>query len=50
MNDAENLTKLLNHLPRNDFREFMINNFDLVMPELNPKENKLCNAVARENP
>lgn len=40
MNDAENLTKLLGHLPPAVFREFMINNFDLLMPELNPQQGK----------
>jgi hypothetical protein len=40
MNDAENLTKLLNHLPPDIFREFMINNFDLIMPDLDPKQGK----------
>ena len=35
MNDAENLSKLLGHLPPAVFSEFMTTEFDLAMPELN---------------
>src|SRR5690554_4491786 len=34
MNDAENLSKLLGHLPPEVFREFMVNEFHLAMPDL----------------
>lgn len=38
MNDAENLTKLLGHLPPVAFREFMVDEFGLSMPALDPKK------------
>ena len=40
MNDAENLTKLLGHLPPAVFRAFMVDEFGLVMPELDAKKLK----------
>ncbi len=40
MNDAENLSKLLGHLPPVVFREFMINDFGVAMPDLDKKESK----------
>jgi hypothetical protein len=40
MNDAENLSKLLGHLPPEVFREFMVNEFHLAMPDLDPKKPK----------
>jgi hypothetical protein len=33
MNDAENLSKLLGHLPPAVFREFMVEEFELTMPD-----------------
>lgn len=40
MNDAENLSKLLGHLPPAVFREFMVGEFGLAMPELDKKQGK----------
>ena len=40
MNDAENLSKLLGHLPPAVFREFMVDEFALAMPELDKKQGK----------
>lgn len=40
MNDAENLTKLLGHLPPAVFREFMVDEFGLTMPPLEAKKPK----------
>lgn len=40
MNDAENLTKLLGHLPPAVFREFMADEFSLAMPDLDTKRRK----------
>ena len=40
MNDAENLSKLLGHLPPEVFREFMVEEFGLAMPELDKKQGK----------
>lgn len=40
MNDAENLSKLLTHLPPAVFRDFVISEFHLSMPELDPKQGK----------
>lgn len=40
MNDAENLTKLLGHLPPAVFREFMVDEFSLAMPDLDTKKPK----------
>ena len=40
MNDAENLTKLLGHLPPAVFREFMADEFSLAMPDLDTKKLK----------
>ena len=40
MNDAENLTKLLGHLPTTVFRDFMVNEFALVMPPPDAKKLK----------
>jgi len=40
MNDAENLTKLLGHLPPAVFREFMADEFSLAMPDLDTKKTK----------
>ena len=40
MNDAENLTKLLGHLPPAVFREFMADEFSLAMPDLDTKKPK----------
>ncbi|RDE49464.1 MAG: hypothetical protein DVS81_16450 [Candidatus Accumulibacter meliphilus] len=40
MNDAENLSKLLGHLPPAVFSEFMASEFDLAMPDLHAKQTK----------
>ena len=40
MNDAENLSKLLGHLPPAVFREFMAEEFSLAMPDLDAKKPK----------
>lgn len=40
MNDAENLSKLLGHLPPAVFREFMVDEFGLAMPDVNAKKPK----------
>ncbi len=40
MNDAENLAKLLVHLPPAIFHEFMVDEFDLAMPDLEDDQNK----------
>jgi len=40
MNDAENLSKLLGHLPPAIFRDFMVNEFALGMPALDAKKLK----------
>lgn len=40
MIDAENLSKLLGHLPPAVFREFMVDEFALAMPELDKKQGK----------
>ena len=40
MNDAENLSKLLGHLPPDVFRDFMVGEFSLAMPELDKKQGK----------
>jgi biopolymer transport protein ExbD len=40
MNDAENLSKLLGHLPPALFREFMAEEFSVTMPELDAKKPK----------
>lgn len=40
MNDAENLSKLLGHLPPAVFREFMVSEFELAMPDLDKKKGK----------
>ena len=40
MNDAENLSKLLGHLPPAVFREFMVDEFELAMPDLDKKAAK----------
>ena len=40
MNDSENLSKLLGHLPPTVFREFMVSEFSLAMPELDKKQGK----------
>lgn len=40
MNDAENLSKLLGHLPPPVFREFLVGEFGLAMPELDKKQGK----------
>jgi small subunit ribosomal protein S15 len=40
MNDAENLTKLLGHLPPAVFREFMVDEFSLAMPDPDAKTPK----------
>lgn len=40
MNDAENLNKLLGHLPPAIFRDFMVNEFALGMPSLDAKKLK----------
>jgi hypothetical protein len=40
MNDAENLSKLLGHLPPAVFREFMVGEFSLAMPDLDKKQGK----------
>ena len=40
MNDAENLSKLLGHLPPAVFHEFMAEEFSLTMPDLDAKKPK----------
>ena len=40
MNDAENLSKLLGHLPPAVFREFMVDEFGLAMPDADAKKPK----------
>jgi len=40
MNDAENLSKLLGHLPPAVFRECMLREFNLAMPDLEKKQGK----------
>ena len=40
MNDAEHLSKLLGHLPPPVFREFMVGEFALAMPDLDKKQGK----------
>ena len=40
MNDAENLSKLLGHLPPAVFREFMVDEFGLAMPDMDAKKPK----------
>ena len=40
MNDAENLSKLLGHLPPAVFRSFMAAKFSLEMPDLDKKAAK----------
>lgn len=40
MNDAENLSKLLGHLPPTVFREFMVDEFGLAMPDADAKKPK----------
>lgn len=40
MNDAENLTKLLGHLPPAVFREFLVDEFSLAMPNPDAKTPK----------
>ena len=40
MNDAENLSKLLGHLPPAVFREFMVEEFGLAMPDVDAKKPK----------
>ena len=40
MNDAENLTKLLGHLPPSVFRDFVISDFGVAVPALDPKQGK----------
>ena len=40
MNDAENLSKLLGHLPPAVFREFMVDEFGLAMPDVDAKKPK----------
>lgn len=40
MNDAENLSKLLGHLPPAVFRQFMVDQFSLAMPDLDKKQGK----------
>jgi hypothetical protein len=47
MNDAENLSKLLGHLPPEVFREFMVNEFHLAMPDLDPKKLRIPTAFGR---
>lgn len=49
MNDAENLSKLLGHLPPAVFSEFMVSEFDLAMPELNAKQAKREQRAAMAN-
>lgn len=40
MNDAENLTQLLSHLPPAVFRAFMVDEFGLAMPDLDNQQPK----------
>ena len=40
MNDSENLSKLLGHLPPTVFREFMVSEFSMAMPDLDKKQGK----------
>ena len=48
MNDAENLSKLLGHLPPAVFSEFMASEFGLAMPELKAKQAKREQRAAME--
>ena len=48
MNDSENLSKLLGHLPPAVFREFMVAEFGLAMPELDKKQGKQEQRVVME--
>ena len=48
MNDAENLSKLLGHLPPAVFREFMVSRFGVGMPELDAKQPKREQRAAME--
>ncbi len=48
MNDAENLSKLLSHLPPAVFHAFMVDEFALVMPELDTKQGKQEQRAAME--
>ena len=48
MNDAENLSKLLGHLPPAVFREFMATKFGLAMPDLDAKQPKREQRAAME--
>lgn len=40
MKDAENLSKLLGHLPPAVFRAFMVEKFGLPMPDVDKKQRK----------
>ena len=48
MNDAENLSKLLGHLPPAVFREFMVDEFGLAMPDVDAKKPKKDQREAME--
>jgi hypothetical protein len=48
MNDAENLSKLLGHLPPAIFRDFIVSEFELAMPDLDAKQAKRDQRAAME--
>lgn len=48
MNDAENLSKLLSHLPPAVFRDFMAGEFGLAIPAPAPKQGKRDQRVAMD--
>lgn len=48
MNDAENLSKLLGHLPPAAFRDFMVEEFGLAIPDLDKKQGKQEQRAAME--
>lgn len=48
MNDAENLSKLLGHLPPAVFRDFMVEEFGLAIPDLDKKQGKQEQRAAME--
>jgi len=48
MHDAENLSKLLSHLPPAVLREFLTSEFDLALPALDPQQGKRQQRAAME--
>ncbi len=49
MNDAENLTKLLSHLPPETFHNFITNEIGILLAPLDPKESKKKQRKAMED-